>query len=273
MKPSAKVSAVWAAFFLLVACGTVCAEQPAADEYRQMFRAGNFCIEFKDKWGERVLAGFKGMRMERTSYRFSESNAAWLNPLGKIFDGSGPQNPETLFKDGKYYQFVERDQAIMCDETELFGENLDPRQGWDTIAQKLALPDELAVFYWTDSFRKANEAVAAPQYVESFKKKHGAKEYDCDRYMGAIRTVAGDQDTKIVYDMLYDEGKLVWGESFIMRGETIYPVNTLEIYSMLGKQPTEAFKLAKKTKVYAAGTGDMSDLLEKPLQIGTMGEL
>ena len=268
-----KCGALLAVFISAIWCGGVNAEQPAASEYRAMFRSGSFCVEFKDKWGKRILAGTRGMRMERTSYSFSDSGLAWFNPLGKIFDGSGPKHPETLYKNGKYYQFIERDRAIVCDEKDLTNENLNPRQNWDTIARKLALPDELAVFHWTDSYRRILPVIAAPRYEKSLKKEHDGKEYDCDRYIGAIKTANGTEEAKIIYDMLYQNGQLVIGESFIVRNDTTYPVNTLEIYAIQSKVPDDMFKISKKTRIFAAGFGDMNDLLEKPMEVGVMSEL
>ena len=260
-----------ASLVLALACGFIQAnaEQPAANEYREMFRAGNFYVEFKDKWDVRILAGYDNVRLERMSYRFEESGLAYLNPLGAIFAGA-PKNPEVMYKDGKYYQFVEKNKAFVCAASDLDAENLDPRQGWGKISQKLALPDELAVFYWKDSFRVVSPAIAAPQFTESIKKECDGIEYDCDRYIGSIKTASGSTEAKIVYDMLYREGKLVMAESYVVRNGTEYPVNRLEIKRLQSEIPKGAFKIDKNTRLYAAGQGDMNDLLERPQEIGRL---
>ena len=87
------------------------AEQPVAEDYKKMFRAGNFYVEFKDKWGVRILAGINGVRLERMRYDFETGSIAMLNPLGMIFGGED-KNPEVMYKDGKFYNFVEKTTKI-----------------------------------------------------------------------------------------------------------------------------------------------------------------
>ena len=87
------------------------AEQSAAREYREIFGSGNFYLEFKDKWGTRILAGKDGTRMERMNYTFEHGTMTWLNPFGAIFGGTGDKNPEVMYRDGKYYHFVAKRKA------------------------------------------------------------------------------------------------------------------------------------------------------------------
>lgn len=51
----------------ILSSGIVYAEQTAAEEYRTMFQDGNFYLEFKDKWGTRIIAEKNGTRMKRES--------------------------------------------------------------------------------------------------------------------------------------------------------------------------------------------------------------
>ena len=261
-----------AIFFIGANFAPVNAEQPAAESYRQMFRAGNFYIEYDDKWGVRILAGKDGQRMERMRYDIESGRMKWLNPLAEIFAGEN-KSPEVMYHDGKFYHFVEKEKANVCDEKDLDNENLDPRQGWNKIAQKLALPDELAVFCWDDKFRATTPAVAAPVFRESFTKNFRGRDYDCDRYASEIKTVSGGVDAQIVYEMLYSGGQLFRVESYILRNDRTYPINALELKKIQPEIPDGAFKISKSTKLYAAGIGDESDLLETPRQIGTWGEL
>ena len=55
-----RIFIIVAIFFAGLNVTAVRAEQSAAKSYRQMFRSGNFYIEFKDKWGVRILAGKDG---------------------------------------------------------------------------------------------------------------------------------------------------------------------------------------------------------------------
>lgn len=262
-----------AIFFIGTNFLTANAEQPAAENYRQMFRAGNFYLEYDDKWGVRILAGKDGQRMERMRYFMESGGREWANPLGAIFLGGEDKTPEVLYRDGKFYHFVEREKADVCDEKDLDDENLDPRQGWNKITQKLALPDELAVFCWDDKFRANTPAIAAPVFKESFTKNFKGKDYDCDRYVCEIKTISGGGAAQIVYEILYRNGELFRAESYLFRNERAYPINALELKKIQAEIPEGTFKISKRTKLYAAGMGDESDLLENPRQIGTWEDL
>ena len=255
---------------LMVSLQPVSAEQPAAETYRQIFQSGTFYVEYKDKYTTRIISEKDGQRMERTNYETSLSWMKFLNPLGMLFGGGTPKHPEVLHKDGKYYQFTEDDKATVCTDEQLEEENLNPREGWSTIGQKLALPTELSVFFWTDPYRTQSAALSAPEVTWSGKKTYDGKEYDCDRYTSPIHSAAGDTEANYIYDMLYQNGRLVEIRSYIERNGEGYPINTLEIKKIEGKVPEGLFKIKKNTKVYAAGTGDMNDLLEQPEQIGTL---
>ena len=74
---------------MMMICNTVAAEQDAAQEYREIFGSGNFYLEFKSKWGTRIIASQNGTRMERMNYTFENGALTWLNPLGALFGGTG----------------------------------------------------------------------------------------------------------------------------------------------------------------------------------------
>ena len=245
-------------------------EQPAAETYRQIFQSGTFHVEYKDAYTTRIIASEKGQRMERTSYN-TPGWVTFLNPLGAIFGGGGPRHPEVMHKDGNYYQFSEDNKATMLSEEHLTDENLDPRQGWNGIHQKLALPIELAVFFWEDPYRDKAAAITPPQFVSSSKKHADNRDYDCDRYSCLIKTADGNAEAQILYDALYDDkGQLVEVQSIVLANDIEYPNNTVKIKKILPEVPQNAFAISKKTRIYAAGNGDMNDLLGQPVQIGQM---
>lgn len=254
----------------ILSSGIVYAEQTAAEEYRTMFQDGNFYLEFKDKWGTRIIASKNGTRMERMNYTFEHGAMAWLNPLGAIFGGTGDKNPEVMYKNGKYYYFVAKNKANVCSEENLQNENLDPRQGWNKISQKLSVPNELAVFFWNDPYRSKSPALSAPKFSESLKKTLNDKQYDCDRYICGIKELDGHETAQLVYDMLYKDGQLFRAETYILRNNVEYPVGALDITKIQRDIPEGTFKIYKGTRLYAAGTGDIDDLLEKPKEIGAM---
>ena len=265
-----KIAAALLALSFVGNVGAASAEQAAAEKYRRIVQAGNFAVEYKDKYTVRIIAQKDGKRMERTKY---ETNLSWmkvLNPLGMIFGGSEPKYPEVLYKDGKYYQFTAKDKAIVCDKDQLDAENLDPRQGWNGINRKLALPMEIAVFYWEDPYREQTVGIEKPALSWSGKKSLDGKEYDCDRYVCNMLSAANQKTADYVYDMLYEKGELKIIQSYIKRGDTEYPVNTLSVKTITDKISDNLFKIEKDTKIYGAGMGDMSDLLEQPVQVGNM---
>ena len=243
------------------------AEQAAAEKYRQIFQSGTFYLEYKDSNESKVLAEFDNKRMERIKY-IKMNWVTYFNPLGALFGGSGSKCPEVLYQNGKYYQFIDEDAAIVLSEDKLNDENLDPRQGWNLVKKKLAVPSELSVFYWNDPYRQKTSAINSPKFSESKKKRIGNKEYDCDVYISEIK---GMKDVRLIYETLYIEGNLVEIHSSILQNEILYPVNKLQIKKILGEIPKGAFKIDKKTKIYSAGVGDMYDLTSQLVQVENLG--
>lgn len=262
---------------LIMLCLSLCclgpcaaqAENPAAQDLKNIFRSGQFYVEYKDDYNVRVMGEKNGARMERTSYGTSLSWVASLNPLGNLFGGRAPKNPEVMYRAGTYYQFVEPDKAFVCSADELAEENLDPRMGWNKVRSKLALPLELAPLYWQDPYAPYAKSLTEPQFLASSKVALGGKTYEADRYSSTIRTSDGGE-AKYIYELLYLDGHLAQARSFVQSGNQERAVNTLEIKAVGGTWPQELFRLEKKTKLYAAGRGDMNDLLEEPVQIGML---
>lgn len=266
-----------ALIFSILNFGTANAEQAAAETYRQIFQSGNFYIEFKDKWGTRILAAENGVRMERMSYTYERGNMVWLNPLGAIFGGGENKNPEIMYKNEKYFQFIGKNKANYCPEESINAENINPRSGWNKIKKKLALPDELAVFCWNDYFKSKNSAIAEPTFKESSKKiikvKRQDIECDCDLYACELN---GDKHTgTLFYELCYNaEGNLVFAKSYINRNGNEYDLNTLEIVKIQSEIPEGVFQIdAANILCYKPGMGTMDDLLENPEFAGTMKKI
>ena len=244
----------------------VFAEQPAAEKYRQMFASGTFYLEYKDTHESKVLAAFDNKRMERITY-IKMNWVTYFNPLGALLGGSGSKCPEVLYQNGKYYQFIDEDAAIVLPENRLNDENLDPRQGWNLVTKKLAIPNELSVFYWNDPYLKKSTSIDTPKFSMTTKKIVNNKEYDCDIYISDIK---GKANVKIMYEMLYIEGNLNEAHLSILQNGTQYPINNLQIKKLLSEVPKGAFKINKNTKVYSAGVGDMYDLTAQLVQVDTL---
>ena len=248
------------------------AEQPAAEKYRQIFKSGNFYVEYDDKNVKRIVAEENGRRMVRNdlggSYR---AMVSILNPLGAAF--SNDKYPEFMCANGKFYKFLEKDFALMIDAEQLDDENLNPAEGWATIYKSLSLPNELAVFNWHDKFHKVPDAMSEPIFVESTKKNVGGKEYDCDRYESKITNAAGGQSATIIFNLCYSGDALVLAQSSLSANGKEYEINRLVVKKILPSIPSGDFKLSGKEKIHAAGFGDMNDLLENPAFIGRLSEV
>ena len=250
---------------------TVSAEQLKAEEYRQMLSSGNFYVEYEDKHVKKIVAQENERRMARTALSGAQSaTVSVLNPLGALFSSGVNKYPEYMYSNGRYYKFAEKDTAFMLEEARLGDDNLNPAEGWQTIERSLSLPDELAVFNWNDRFHKVSAALNEPVFVESMIKTVDGREYDCDRYEA---TTVKRKSARIIFDMLYRDGELVMAISSIGVGDREYEINKLSIKKISPAVDKNDFKVDAKAKVYAAGAGDMNDLLETPVLLGRLEEI
>ena len=99
----------------------------------------------------------------------------------------------------------------------------------------------------------------------------GNKEYDCDKYVSDIKNASGGTEAQLVYFMGYEAGKLVQIETIAIKDDKEYPINKLSIKKLESSIPENGFVIDGSAEVYAAGIGDMDDLLEKPVKVGTFG--
>ena len=301
------------------------AEQSAAEEYRQMFRSGNFYVEYQFSVPNKVtnafvgskirspkftLAGQDGNRMQRIKVEstFSEfwnyygdqiklssiylaaqssinrTNLQYAHQSRGFFGSKEKNYPDALYRDGKYYRFRKVNQYL--DKTKIYGSDgtvygkvlaqedlnsptLNQDDEWNYIREDLSLPDELAVFCWDEPFR--DNFTPAPAYNGSSKRTVDGKEYDCDQYVVDVKSLAGTVIAQEAYNMLYDGGKLVRVQKYLLRDGKEELVVEAEINNISSTVPAEAFAIGKKIKVYAAENGDMQDLLEQPVLVETLG--
>lgn len=259
---------------ILLTCATAQAEQPKAQQYRQILSSGSFYVEYDDNNVKRIVAQENGRRMARTNLGgFYRALVSVLNPIGNFFANENEKFPEFMYANGKYYKFLEKDFALMLRSEQLGDENLNPAEGWGTIYESLSLPNELAVLNWHDKFHKVPDAMSEPTFVTSMKKSVGGKEYDCDRYEAKITNAAGENSATIVFDLCYANGELALAQSALLADGREYEINRLVVKKILPNVPSGGFKLSGKEKVHAAGTGDMNDLLENPKFVGRLSEV
>lgn len=267
--------------FLAVALGifltasNVSAEQPKAQEYREILSSEKFYVEYDDKYVKRIIVEEDGRRMSRIALNSNKKNLVdTLNPIAKLFEGGFSKYPDFMYYQDKYYKFSEKDTALMVRADQLDDVNLNPNEGWSLIHKELALPDELAVFNWNDKHHKVTDKIAAPTFANTIKKVIGNKEYTCDRYEAEVKNSRGEKEATIIFDMCYnDKGDLAFVQSAIFANGRDYGINQIEIKKILREIPKGEIILDKKAKIYAAGVGDMNDLLENPVLLGKLNEV
>ena len=293
---------------LTISTAEVSAEQAAAEQYRQMFRSGNFYVEYetwfeyqlwgsthKTTYGSQVIAGKNGNRV-----KYSSGLASLVdNRLTMGFTTSLSRSkklkkyPDSMYKNGNYYHFFQLDATAMLNvpntvksvasqnkkkpfalalpEDQLDSPTVNPEEQWDIIKRSLALPDELLIFYWDDPFFTNPIKQNAPYFNGSSKRTLDNVEYDCDQYILGIKTLAGTDIAQVAYNALYSDGKLAMIQRYFLRDGKETLEYTMKIINITPQVPDTAFNIQQKINVYSASTGDMNDLLERLELIETWG--
>ena len=257
-----------AAMIIIITPPPVSAEQAAAEQFWQMFRSGNFCVEFRitnEPAGSikpfNVLAEQNGERVYRESLR--------------------AKNPITLYRDGKYYNFYKEYIDVSIDKfnrrtfilpkDEIDSSTLDPDEGWQFVRQNLSLPDELAIFYWDDPYRNNNSDWTTSVYDSSFAFEFDYRLYDCDQYTSDIKSLAGTVIAQEIYRALYKDEKLVMVAKYFRRNGKETFVRVVQVKNITSQVPDNAFAINKKTKTYLPHNGDMNDLTNTYQKTGEIG--
>lgn len=244
---------------------TAFAEQPAANKYRAILRSGNFLIEYGDAFFTKTIAAENNMRMERSSYKVKGGGMIGI-PLSIV--GSGKKDyPDTLYKNGKYYKFESKKKATMANRNQIKDPCIDPAGGWNYAQYSLAIPEELFALCHSDPFRYESSVMGMPKFVGSSKELVDKKEYDCDKYVVAMRSQTGAVMSETNYLYYYDNGELVLVKKIFRQKGTEYPMNEIMIKTITNKVPVGTFEIPKGCKVYAVGVGDMNDLIEQPILV------
>ena len=258
------------------------AEQPAAEQYRQMFASGNFYVEYEvadssGYWKNPALlrTNILGIPKKGLKHEIRAGlNGQRISKLGSMKD----KYPSALYQDGKYYKFIEVDaekkslrRALLLDESQLYAPTLNPDEKWQTVRKDLTLPEVFNVFFPNDPMNDNAQIAPKPTFNGESKRTIDNKEYDCDQYINNIKSLAGTLIAQEAYNMLYDDGKLVRIQKYLVRDGKEILANDLIIHEISAQVPDEAFAIHKKFKLYAAGNGDMNDLLDNPEQLGEIG--
>ena len=256
-----KPMAALAAAALVFTASASAAEQPAANEYRTMIQAGKFFLDYTENSTKHCIAQSDGKRIV-------EEYSSKGNAPKKAY------RIEAMYQDGKYYTFSTAGDnriAYVLPETEMENPALNPSEKWDDVPDQLALPEAIAVFGWHDRWVHHAPSVTEPAYSASSERKVGDKSYTCDRYVSDIRTQAGTVAGQIAYDMLYENGRLAIVQKSLLRGGQEKLLKTFHIQAFSSEVPEGAFEVQPAVRVFAAGMGDMNDLLGTPKQLETLG--
>ncbi len=244
---------------------TAFAEHLTANKYRAVLQSGNFLIEYGDAYFTKTIAAAKDMRMERSSYKVKGGGMIGI-PIG--IGGSGKKDyPDTLYKDGKYYKFASKKKATVATWNQLQDPSIDPAGGWNYAQYALAVPEEFFALCHYDPFRYESDVMVAPKFVGSNKEMIGKKEYDCDKYVVAMRSQTGAVMSETNYLYYYDDGELIFVKKIFKRNGTEYPMSEFLVKKITNEVPAEMFNIPQGCKVYAVGVGDMNDLIEQPILV------
>jgi len=267
------LSATLALSILASSMGAAFAENPKAEEYRQMFANGTYYIDYDMNDSVRkALAVSDGKRMDYTILMVRnpalQTALAFIPVVGLagMFIKETKKDPTALYQDNKYYQFIGKKEARVATPAELQDENLDPTEAWSSVPLRLALPEGLVVLAPNDPFNKiANYKV--PTFVESGTITDGKNTFDYDTYKvpitGATGNVLADKIFYLYYDNKNGDLKRVITRFKEPGSSMEQTITELKIRKITNELPENSLKMPGGTKVYAAGLGDMDDLLDR----------
>ena len=146
--------------------------------------------------------------------------------------------------------------------------NLDPMENWNTVKQKLALPEELQIFAPKDMFAELMTGTTMPVFEESGSASIKGKEYLYDKYVSQTKSITGKVLMEKSYFMYYLDNELKFIKTYLRQANGLeQQINDIEVKKLTSELPENILKIPEGCKVYAAGIGDMNDLLDQPVQV------
>ena len=247
-----------AALGCLLSSTAAAAEQPAAQSYRTMFQQGTFYLEYQRDNMNYVLQEQSGERQAKS--KGSSKKDRWQT--------------DAIFKNQAFYKYDTDDKNsyfFRLPAEKMGSPLLNTTEHWEAVKSKLAVPDELSAFDWTDNFSAHAASQKQPTYAGSSQRTVDGVTYDCDQYLSEIHTQADTVSGKIAYNMLYQNGKLVKVQEILLVQGKEVPVDTVNIVQLTDQIPQGSFDFSKPVKVYAAGQGDINELLGNKVQVEELG--
>lgn len=234
------------------------AEQPKVQEYRNILQSGKYYIEYEFDGVNKILAVEDHRRMD---YTVLDKKVG----IGFIKFKVEFKDPTVLYQYGKFYQFTSRKNAKMATWDQLNDPNLDPLEAWSTVKQRLALPDELAILAPNEEYNQNLTGQENIVLEESGEAIVNGKPQIFDKYRAKIKNKRGKVIAEKIYFFYYKDGELDTVKSFVQTsGDIERPIRTLSLKKISAELPENILKIPDGCKVYAAGIGDMDDLLDQP---------
>lgn len=259
---------------LMGTMGTAFAEENAkANEYRQITAGGAYHITYKNSYGLQAIAVNGKDRVACITYPPKDAGLLGAIPyIGILFSlqamSSGGLSPTACYLDGKYYQFLGKKEVRVATESEITDPNIDPMENWDSVKTRLAIPMELRMFAQNDNFD--GKEVNAPVYVESGVEKGKKGERPYDKYVKQIKNDRGQVLSEDIYYVYYKDDKLDKIRTTMKKqdGQEV-KIREITVTEFEAAIPKKMQGLPGECKIYKAGLGDMDDLLDNKVFIGT----
>lgn len=155
----------------------------------------------------------------------------------------------------------------VLDESQMNNPALDPDEHWELVNSRLSLPSSLKIFAWNDKYMSKEFGETEPSFVESGQVEDDGKSYVCDKYVSPLKDSNGKVKAEMHYTAIYDDKGNLRKITKICRiaGKDI-PVDELEVVTITDVLPEKAINMPK-SKIYAADTGSITDLIKKQILV------
>ena len=257
---------------------SVSAEHEKAAEIRDIFSSTTYYVEYEinRKEDKRALAVDGNVKKSfDCEGRRSATLLSFLPIVGFFAKGSLKLMPEVYYKDGNYYQFVEKKKALRANESEMNDPYINPTQEWNTIPLRIQLPEEFGMFTGDSSITFVESGT---KIIDAAKNKSIA----FDKYVKPIKNVDGVNIAKKIYVVYYSEsgaldkiltltvdwnadaGQIVLDEEDKKPDQQNYAIQTLRVRELTKELPKNVMAFPNGCKVYGPGLGDMNEIIDQP---------
>ena len=254
------------------------AENPKAEELRSIIKSNKYYVEYEinKKEDRRALAvdGDKKKSFDCDGRR-SATALSFIPIVGLFAKGSLKLSPEVYYDSQNYYQFITKKKILRASEDEMNDPYINPAQEWNTVPQRIVLPEEFGMFTGDKdiSFVESGEKI-----IDS---KKGTK-VNFDKYVKVFKNNGGVNIAKKVYFVYYDvkgdidkiltlmvdynedAGQIFAADEDKEPDKQIYNIQRIKINKFTGELPADVMKFPEESKVYGSGTGDMNEVLDQP---------